>query len=129
MVDKTNAPLSRRLSLQGFPHGAHMSTWIAPWEVPNWEVHVTFMGVVAPYIRKAWICDLTIVYKGLSILLIHMAAKLVTQTFEEPTVVGGAADTFSVVGSMWTISSELTWFDADTVAIAKVVRSLDSILH
>ena len=87
------------------------------------------MGVVAPYIRKAWICDLTIVYKGLSILLIHMAAKLVTQTFEEPTVVGGAADTFSVVGSMWTISSELTQFDADTVAIAKVVRSLDSILH
>ena len=51
---------------------------IAPWEVPNWVVHITYMGVVAPYIRKAWIRDLTISYEGLSMLLIHTAAKLVT---------------------------------------------------
>ena len=100
---------------------------IAPWEVPNWAVHVTYMGVVAPYIRKAWIRDLMISYEGLSMLLIHMASKLVTQTFEEPTVVGGAAATFSVGGSVWTnsvwtISSELTQFDADTAAIAKAVE-------
>ena len=51
---------------------------IAPWEVPNWVVHITYMGVVALYIRKAWIRDLTISYEGLSMLLIHTAAKLVT---------------------------------------------------
>ena len=32
-------------------------------------------------------------------MLIHTAAKLVTRTFEEPTIVGGAAATFSVGGS------------------------------
>ena len=100
---------------------------IAPWEVPNWAAQVTYMGVVAPYIRKAWIRDLTISYDGLSMMLIHTAAKLVTRTFEEPTVVGGAAATFSVGGSawtnsVWTISSELTQFDADTAAIAKAVE-------
>ena len=60
-------------------------------------------------------------------MLIHTAAKLVTRTFEEPTVVGGAAATFSVGGSVWTnstwtISSELTQFDADVAAIAKAVE-------
>ena len=77
---------------------------IAPWEVPNWAAHVTYMGVVALYIRKAWIRDLTVSYEGLSMMLIHTAAKLVTRTFEEPTVVGGAAATFSVGGSAWTNS-------------------------
>ena len=104
---------------------------IAPWEVPNWAVHITYMGVVAPYIRKAWIRDLTISYEGLSMLLIHTAAKLVTRTFEEPTVVGGAAATFSVGGSTWTnsawtISSELTQFDVDAAAIAKAVEVMTS---
>ena len=66
-------------------------------------------------------------YEGLSMLLIHTAAKLVTCTFEEPTVIGGAAATFSVGGSVWTnsvwtISSELTQFDADVAAIAKAVE-------
>ena len=100
---------------------------IAPWEVPNWVVHVTYMGVVAPYIRKAWIRDLTVSYDGLSMMLIHTAAKLVTRTFEEATVVGGAAATFSVGGSVWTnsawtIGSELTQFDVDAAAIAKAVE-------
>ena len=100
---------------------------IAPWEVPNWAVHVTYMGVVAPYIRKAWIRDLTVSYDRLSMMLIHTAAKLVTRTFEEPMVVGGAAATFSVGGSAWTNSAwtiglELTQFDADAAAIAKAVE-------
>ena len=100
---------------------------IAPWEVPNWAAHVAYMGVMAPYIRKAWIRDLMVSYDGLNMMLIHTAAKLVTRTFEEPTVIGGAAATFSVGGSMWTnstwtISSELTQFDADVAAIAKAVE-------
>ena len=95
------------------------------------EAHVTYMGVVAPYIRKAWIRDLTVSYDGLSMMLIHTAAKLVTRTFKEPTVVGGAAATFSVGGSAWTdsawtIGSELTQFDADAVAIAKAVEVMVS---
>ena len=56
---------------------------IAPWEVPNWVAHVTYMGVMAPYIRKAWIRDLTVSYDGLSMMLIHTAAKLVTLRFHQ----------------------------------------------
>ena len=99
---------------------------IAPWEVPNWAAHVTYMGVVALYIRKAWIRDLTVSYDRLNMMLIHTAAKLVTRTFEEPTVVGGAAATFSVGGSTWTIGSELTQFDADAAAIAKAVEVMSA---
>ena len=64
-------------------------------------------------------------------MLIHTAAKLVTRTFEEPTIVGGAAATFSVGGSAWTnsawtIGSELTQFDADAAAIAKAVEVMST---
>ena len=102
---------------------------IAPWEVPNWVAQVTYMGVVNPYIRKAWVRDLLVSYRGLSMLIIHTAAKLVTRVFEERVVVGGAAATFSVGGSAWTnstwtISSELTQFDADAAAIAKAIEEV-----
>ena len=64
-----------------------------------------------------------------SILIIHTAARLVMQTFEEKVAIGGAAATFSVGGSVWTISawtisSELTQFNVDTVAIAKAVEEV-----
>ena len=78
-------------------------SWSGVSQLPNWAAHVTYMGVVALYIRKAWIRDLMVSYDRLSMMLIHMAAKLVTRTFEEPTVVGGAAATFSVGGSVVTI--------------------------
>jgi hypothetical protein len=29
-------------------------TAISPWEVPNWVAQTWYMGVVAPYVRKAW---------------------------------------------------------------------------
>jgi hypothetical protein len=29
-------------------------TAIGPWEVPNWVAQTRYMGVVAPYVRKAW---------------------------------------------------------------------------
>ena len=102
---------------------------IAPWEVPNWAAHIAYMGVVNPYIRKAWVRDLLVSYQGLSMLIIHTAAKLVTRVFEERVVVGGAAATFSVGGSAWTnsawtIGSELTQFDADAAAIAKAIEEV-----
>ena len=102
---------------------------IAPWEVPNWVTRVTYMGVVNPYIRKAWVQDLLVSYHGLSTLIIHTTAKLVTQVLEEQVVVGGAAATFSVGGSMWTnsmwtIGSELTQFNVDAAAIAKAIEEV-----
>ena len=87
------------------------------------------MGVTAPTHRKVWIRDLMISCETLGMLLIHMAAKLVERTLDEPTVVGGTAAIFSIGGSpwtqsRWTIRLELTQFDADTVALAKVVEVL-----
>jgi hypothetical protein len=32
---------------------------VSPWEVPNWVAHLTYMGVVRPHLRKAWIRDLS----------------------------------------------------------------------
>jgi hypothetical protein len=29
-------------------------TAVSPWEVPNWVARTQYMGVVAPYVRKAW---------------------------------------------------------------------------
>jgi hypothetical protein len=29
-------------------------TAVSPWEVPNWVARTRYMGVVAPYVRKAW---------------------------------------------------------------------------
>ena len=87
------------------------------------------MGVVNPYIRKAWVRDLLVSYHGLSMLIIHTAAKLVTRVLDEQVVVGGAAATFSVGGSAWTnsawtIGSELTQFDVDAAAIAKAIEEV-----
>ena len=87
------------------------------------------MGVTTPTHRKVWIRDLTISCETLGMLLIHAAAKLVERTLEELTTVGGAAAIFSIGGSPWTqsgwtISSELTQFDADTAALAKAVEVL-----
>ena len=89
------------------------------------------MGVVNPYIRKAWVRDLLVSYHGLSMLIIHTTAKLVTWVLDKQVVVGGAAATFLVGGSAWTnstwtIGSELTQFDADAVAIAK---SIEEVVH
>ena len=110
--------------------GPHVDvTWISPWEVPNWAAKVQFMGVTTPMHRKEWIRDLMISCETLNMLLIHTAAKLVMRQLDEETVVGGAAAVFLMGGSpwtqsRWTISSELTQFDADAVALAKAVEVL-----
>jgi hypothetical protein len=52
-------------------------TAISPWEVPNWVAHTRYMGVVAPYVRKAWTRDLMASCKGLSIMITHTAAAVV----------------------------------------------------
>ena len=102
---------------------------IAPWEVPNWVAQTTYMGTVAPYIRKAWVRDLTVSYEGMSTMIIHTVAKVVSRHVGDLTVVGGVAATFSTGGSAWTncawtIGSELTQFDADAYALARTAETL-----
>jgi hypothetical protein len=46
-------------------------TTVSPWEVPNWVAHTWYMGVVAPYVRKAWTRDLTASCEGMSIMITH----------------------------------------------------------
>jgi hypothetical protein len=53
-------------------------TVIGPWEVPNWVAQLRYMGVVAPYVRKAWTRDLTASCEGMSIMICHTAAAVVS---------------------------------------------------
>jgi hypothetical protein len=52
-------------------------TAVSPWEVPNWVVRTWYMGVVAPYLRKAWTQDLTELCEGMSIMICHTVAAVV----------------------------------------------------
>jgi hypothetical protein len=102
---------------------------VRPWEVPNWEANLTYMGVVRPHVRKAWIRDLTISCDGWNAMIIHMAACITTCVVCDLTEVGGAAASYSVGNGLsnvhsWTIGSELTQFDADAYAIARTAETL-----
>jgi hypothetical protein len=106
-------------------------TAVSPWEVPNWVVRLRYMGVVAPYLRKAWTQDLTALCKGMSIMICHMAAAVVSRCCSDLTVVGSVAATYSVGGSRpkvsaWSAGRNLTQFDADTYALA---RAAEEIMH
>ena len=62
-------------------------------------------------------------------LLIHTAARLVERNLDEQTSVGGTAAISSIGGSPWTqsgwtIGLELTQFNVDAAAHAKVVEVL-----
>jgi hypothetical protein len=104
-------------------------TTVSPWEVPNWVARTWYMGVVAPYVRKAWTQDLTALCEGMSIMITHTAAAVVSQHCSDLTVVGGAAATFSIGGSRpkvsaWSAGGNLTQFDADTYALARTAEEI-----
>jgi hypothetical protein len=63
------------------------------------------MGVVAPYLRKAWTQDLTASCEGMSIMICHTAAVVVTQCCGDLSVVGRVAATFLVGGSRPKVSA------------------------
>jgi hypothetical protein len=105
------------------------NTAIGPWEVPNWVARTWYMGVVAPYVRKAWTRDLTASCEGMSIMITHTAAAVVTRHCGDLTVVGGAAATFSVGGSRpkvsaWSAGGNLTQFDADAYALTRTAEEI-----
>jgi hypothetical protein len=102
---------------------------IAPWEVPNWVEHVSYMGVDTPYIRKTWICNLTEAARGTSTMLIHLAAATHNREVEGLGVVGGAATTnlrggAEITSHDWVIGTELTQFNADAYVLAKAAETL-----
>jgi hypothetical protein len=104
---------------------------LAPWEVPNWADHVLYMGVETPYVRKAWIRDLTASTLGTSTMLIHVAAATHNREAEELGVVGGAAATFTRGGNpitwlQWVAGSELTQFDTNAYTLARTAEVLAS---
>jgi hypothetical protein len=102
---------------------------IAPWEVPNWVEHVSFMGMENPCIQKTWIHDLTAVVMGMNTMLIHLAAATLNREAEGLGVVGGAAATYlrggmDITSHDWVIATELTQFDADTYVLARAAEVL-----
>jgi hypothetical protein len=68
---------------------------VAPWEVPNWVEHVSYMGVENPCVRKTWIRDLTVAVKGTNTMIIHLAAATLNREVDGLGVVGGVAATYS----------------------------------
>jgi hypothetical protein len=104
-------------------------TALAPWEVPNWVEHVSYMGVENPCVRKTWIRNLTEAVKGTSTMLIHLAAATLNREAEGLGVVGGAAATYSrggadITSHDWVIGTDLTQFDADAYVLARVAEVL-----
>jgi hypothetical protein len=100
---------------------------LAPWEVPNWVEHMSYMGVENPCVRKTWIRELTVTAKGTNTMLIHLAAATLNREAEGLGVVGGAAATYSrggaeVTSHDWVIGSDLTQFDADAYVLARAVE-------
>jgi hypothetical protein len=82
-------------------------------------------------VRKAWTWDLTASCEGMSIMITHMAAAVVSRHCGDLTVVGGAAATFSVGGSRpkvsaWSAGGNLTQFDADAYALARTAEEITS---
>jgi hypothetical protein len=104
---------------------------LAPWEVPNWVDHVLYMGVETPYVRKAWIRDLTASDMSMSTMFIHVAAATCNREAEEMGVVGGAAATYARGGNpitwhQWVAGLELMQFDADAYGLARTAEILAS---
>jgi hypothetical protein len=102
---------------------------IPPWEVPNWTTRLTYMGVIPAPARLAWTQDLTRSFEGMSIAVIHIAAKIANTEREDGLTVGGAAATFSVgasawTGLAWTYGEGVTQFDADAFSVAKMAQAL-----
>jgi hypothetical protein len=106
-------------------------TVLAPWEVPNWVDHVSYMGVETPFIRKNWIRDLWALGADSSTMFVHVAATTCNREAEELGVVGGAAATYACGGNpvtwhSWAAGSELTQFDTDAFALARTAEVLAS---
>jgi hypothetical protein len=59
-------------------------TVLAPWEVPNWADHVSYMGVETPFVRKSWIRDLTATGTDSSTMFIHVAAAMLRLHTKDP---------------------------------------------
>jgi hypothetical protein len=102
---------------------------IAPCEVPDWVEHMSYMGMENPYVRKAWICDLTEATHGTSTMLIHLATATRNRDVEGLGVVGRVAATYSRGGAditsyNWVIGMELTQFDTDAYVLARAVETL-----
>jgi hypothetical protein len=100
---------------------------LAPWEVPNWGEHVSYMGVENPCVRKTWIRDFTVAVKGMNTMLVHLAAATLNREAEGLGVVGGAAATYSrggvdITSHNWVIGLILTQFDADAYVLARAVE-------
>jgi hypothetical protein len=102
---------------------------LSPWEVPDWVAQVSYMGVENPYIQKTWIHDLMEVGIGMNMMLIHMAASTLNREEDSVEVVGRVAATYLQGGNQlmwdkWLIGLELTQFDTDAYALARMAEVL-----
>ena len=103
---------------------------VPPWIMPIWQPHLTLMGLNKPWLRKAWVHDLTTAVRGgLPTILCHCAVHIKHHARNNEQPAGGLGTTFSVAGSPlsllgWAAGSHITQFDVDVAALAQTAEAL-----
>jgi len=115
------------------PMGPHTDvTAIAPWEVHNWEVHVSCEGVTNPKSRNEMINGLYSTLNNSSTVIIRLAGTVSNKNRYDDKLVGGAAASvtegvtetrqgYSNTMS-WCLGTEVTQYDVDLFAISKTAE-------
>jgi len=117
------------------PMGPHVDiTAIAPWEVHNWEVHVSREGVTNPKSQNEMINRLYSTLDTSSMVIIRLAGTISNKDRYDDKLVGGAAASVSegMVGTRssysrtltWCLGTEVTQYNVDLFAIAKTAEWL-----
>ena len=101
--------------------GPHVDvTAIAPWEVHNWEAHVSREGVMNPKSRKEYVDGLYSLLTNSSTVIIRLAGTISNKDRFDDKLVGGAAAsvTEGLVGTRpghtrtmsWCLGTEVTQY-------------------
>ena len=115
------------------PMGPHIDvTAIAPWEVHNWEAHVSREGVMNPKSRNEMINGLYSTLINSSTVIIHLAGTVSNKNRYDNKLVGGAAARVSegvtetrtgyTRTMSWCLGTEVTQYDVDLFAISKAAE-------
>src|SRR6266702_1568506 len=115
--------------------GPHINvTAIAPWEVHNWEVHVSREGVTKPKSRNERVNELYSSLADSSTVIIRLAGTVSNRNWFDNKLVGGVAASMmeGKVGmrsgythtTSWCLGMEVTQHDVDLFAISKATKWL-----
>ncbi|KAH9007822.1 hypothetical protein EDB85DRAFT_2175145 [Lactarius pseudohatsudake] len=104
---------------------------IAPWEVPNWEAHVTYEGLADPNERKAYVNGLYALRHEQSTLIIRVAGTVSNRNRPDNLMVGGAAASLWQGEAeprvrAWTLGTEVETTDVHLFGISKAAELISA---